>query len=131
MTLLWWSRALSSELTGLARVLFARTGAEIDPDLFMADRVTLPADDKAADFLAPVFAPLGDAVALTVTGRAEGVPRRWAEQAPAPRPGTLELAVLDRVLPRAERRWSFSALSDRARAARDRGDDTLVALRRQ
>ena len=37
-TLLWWWRARNSEITGLARVLFARAGGEIDPERFWRPR---------------------------------------------------------------------------------------------
>ena len=49
-TLLWWSSTSGSDGTGLAHVLFGRTNGVIDPDLFSARRVVLPADaDLAAD----------------------------------------------------------------------------------
>jgi len=64
---------------------------------------------------------------VTVTGSADGPVHLWADGASrgaiARRSGS---AVLDRVLVRANRRWSFSAISDRAReAALDPEDESL------
>ncbi len=126
-TVVWWSRAQDSEATGLARVLFARDeGGSLRPDLFEADTVPLPADADAVAWLAPVFAPVGDAVALTETGRADGAVPRWIPADDATTPAQLELAELGRMLERPHRRWSFSAISDRAHTLDlDPDDDTL------
>jgi exodeoxyribonuclease V beta subunit len=115
-TLVWWTRALGSEITGLARVLFARDGGAIDPAHFSAPKVVLPGDDDVRAALDLVFAPAGDAVDVTMTGLADDPVVPWIdEETPLPA-GLLELAVLDRILVRSQRRWSFSAISDRAHA---------------
>ena len=125
-TLLWWTRTKASEVTGLARVLFARRDGEIDPDLFTAKRVALPADDGAVRTLEAAFAPAADAVAVTMTGCADGPTRPWVDRAERSPSGALELAVLERVPVRLSRRWSFSAISARTREAElDPGDESL------
>ena len=113
-TLVWWTRASGSDITGLARVLFGRDAGLIDPDLFTAPKVDLPDDDDVPAVLDLAFGPAGDTVAVSVTGMADDAVVRW-EDDQAPRPsGQLELATLERELDRRKRRWSFSAISDRA-----------------
>ncbi|MFZ2056213.1 MAG: UvrD-helicase domain-containing protein [Acidimicrobiales bacterium] len=124
--LVWWTRVQGSEITGLARVLFARSDGSIDPDLFAAPKVALPADGDAAAALGAAFASAGDAVAVTVTGSARHLADPWVDGETRAPSGVLGLAVLDRVLSRANRRWSFSAISDRARHAElDPEDESL------
>lgn len=125
-TLLWWTRGHRSELTGLARILFARRQGAIDAGLFTGDAFVLPADHDAAAALETALAPAGDAVEVTVTGAADGPVARWVNRAPRPAASDLELATLHRVPDRAERRWSFSAMATRARAVElDPGDESL------
>ena len=45
-TILWWTRSHKSELTGLARLLFARKDGEIDAELFAGERLALPPDRR-------------------------------------------------------------------------------------
>jgi exodeoxyribonuclease V beta subunit len=132
-TIVWWTRASGSEVTGLARLLFARDDAgRLDPDLFLQDEVPLPADADALARLAPVFAPAGDAVAMTPIAVGEPPTAPWAgpDGATTTAP-VLELARLHRALERPHQRWSFSAISDRADksdlelADIDPGDDSL------
>jgi exodeoxyribonuclease V beta subunit len=125
-TLLWWTRSSKSELTGLARLLFGRTAGEIDAELFSADRVVLPSDLEAAAGLEVAFAATGDAVAVTVTGAAAHRPGRWMNTAARPPESGLELAALHRVPDRADRRWSFSAMTARAEDSEpDSPDESL------
>jgi exodeoxyribonuclease V beta subunit len=114
-TVVWWTRAQKSEVTGLARVLFARTDGEIDPELF-AGEVRLPPDDEAAAFLEPAFASAGDTINVTVTGLAEDAGSPWVDRDAPPFAGDLKLARLDRTLERPHRRWSFSAITSRGAA---------------
>ena len=114
-TLLWWTRGYKSELTGLARLLFARKDGEIDAELFAGEHLTLPADCEAGPGLQAAFAPAGDAVAVTVTGAADQPVRGWTETSPARPESRLELSVLHNPPDRAYRRWSFSAMTARAR----------------
>jgi len=109
-TLVWWSRVRGSEITGLAHVLFARSDGEIDPELFAAPKVGLPADDEAVAVLGRAFSEAGDAVAVTVTGSFEHPVPPWGDTERRAPTGVLELAELERVLLRANRRWSFSAM---------------------
>jgi exodeoxyribonuclease V beta subunit len=115
-TLVWWSRSAGSDVTGLARVLFGRDAGLIDHDLFAAPKMDLPQDDDVEALLGLAFGPAGDTVAVSVTGAADGAIIRWEDDG-APQPsGQLELALLERELDRRKRRWSFSAISDRAHA---------------
>jgi exodeoxyribonuclease V beta subunit len=115
-TLVWWTRAKGSEITGLARVLFGRSNGTIDPGLFSAPKMTLPDDDDLYSELDVAFAPAGDTISVSVPGPAEAPVMGWTDDAP-PRPrGALELAVLQRTPVRTNRRWSFTAISGRAHA---------------
>jgi exodeoxyribonuclease V beta subunit len=125
-TLVWWSRVQGCDITGLAHVLFARSNGAIDPELFAAPKVVLPPDSDAATALEYAFSRAVDGVAVTVTGSADGPVHLWADGASRAPSRAIGLAVLDRVLVRANRRWSFSAISDRAReAALDPEDESL------
>ena len=84
---------------------------------FAASKVGLPGDDHAVAALAPVFAQVGDAVAVGVTGAADAGGGPWVDGERRVLSGALELAKLERSLVRLNRRWSFSAISDRARSA--------------
>lgn len=125
-TLLWWSGTSGSDSTGLAHVLFARTNGAIDPDLFSTRRVVVPADADLSAALAVAFAPAGDAVAVTVPGPAQKPVVGWTDEVLPHPPGPLELATLGRVPTRANRRWSFTAISGRAHAEElDPEDESL------
>ena len=126
-TIVWWSRGKSSEVTGLARVLFARDAdGSLRPDLFDADTVPLPADTDAISSLAPLLAPLGDRATVTETGIAQGFTPKWSPVDDQKSSPAFALAELGRRLERPHRRWSFSAISDRAHALDwDPDDDTL------
>jgi exodeoxyribonuclease V beta subunit len=113
-TLVWWTRASGSDITGLARVLFSRDGGLIDPDRFNALKVDLPRDDDVKAALDLAFGPAGDAIATAVTGLADEFVDPWDDDAVAPPAARLELATLDRELDRRTRRWSFTAISNRA-----------------
>jgi len=115
-TLVWWTRAQESELTGLARVLFARNGGRIDPAQFSVRKVELPDDDHALAALDLAFASAGDAVEVTITGLADRPVVPWVDGDRSQPTERLSLAALDRTLVRDHRRWSFSAICDRALA---------------
>ncbi len=116
-TLLWWSRARYSDRSGLARILFARHGPTIEPLAFSSSNVKLPPDDQFEAVLESVFGASDGLVSIGVTGR----PRRGVDPRPAeqeePEPAQLAVAVLGRRLARLRRRWSFSAIADRAHEA--------------
>jgi exodeoxyribonuclease V beta subunit len=125
-TLLWWTPSYKSDLTGLARVLFARKDGEIDAELFAHGGIRLPSDSETAALLAPLFARAGDAVEVVATGPSDGPVEVWVDPEPSPMGKDLELASLGRIPERARRRWSFSAISSRAKDAElDPGDETL------
>ncbi len=117
VTLVWWSRVEGADLTGLARVLFARNEGVICPEKFAARKVELPPDADAPGELAEVFAECGDAVAIGVAGAADAPDGRWVDGDKPVARGVLALAELERALARTSRRWSFSAISDRGRSA--------------
>jgi len=126
VTLVWWSPVEGSDITGLARVLFARSEGVICPEKFAARKVALPPAAAAPGELAQVFARSGDAVAIGVAGAADAPGPRWVDGDEPVARGELALAKLDRALVRMSRRWSFSAISDRGRSAvLDPGDESL------
>ena len=113
--LVWWSSVEGSDITGLARVLFARSAGAISAAKFAAPRVDLPADDDAVAELQMAFGEAGDTVAIGVAGAAAPPGGRWVDFESKAEPGALALAKLPRALLSPNRRWSFSAISDRAR----------------
>ncbi len=124
-TLLWWTRAQSSDKTGLARVLFARDETGIDAQAFVGEKVVMPADDMAGAVLSSVVAAGGGNVELLVIGEPQGEPRSWTHPAPDSGP-ELSIATLDHALDRSRRRWSFTAITARAHeAVADPLDGTL------
>ena len=105
-TIVWWSRASGSRVTGLARLLFARDEAgRLDAELFTQDKVPLPDDAEAIARLAPVFAAAGDAVTITPIAAGEPPLRRGVGRTARPRPPrSSELARLGRALERPHQR---------------------------
>ena len=125
-TQLWWSRVKGSEITGLAHMLFARSDGEIDPELFATPRVGLPADQQSVAALERAFSEAGDAVAVTVAEPLERTVPPWVDSERRVGTGVLELAQFERVLVRANRRWSFSTICAKARNSElDPEDETL------
>jgi exodeoxyribonuclease V beta subunit len=127
-TTVWWSRATNSDGTALARLLFGRDeSGRLDPAALSGDPPPMPDDGLALALLAPLFAGAGDAVVLApVRGRDDPRPPWSAPGDPVSEPAALSVAVLGRDLPRPPRRWSFSAISDRAHTpTRDPSDDSL------
>jgi exodeoxyribonuclease V beta subunit len=128
-TTFWWARATNSDGTALARLLFGRDDdGRLDPARLTGEAPPVPDDTAVRARLETVFAPAGDAaVVVPVRGTDEREPR-WAppEQNEPVDPQSLTVAVLGRELARPHRRWSFSAISDRAHAPTvDPADDTL------
>ena len=122
-TVVWWTRAKGSEITGLARVLFARQNGAIDSGLFSGARVDLPPDGEVRQALTDSLGGNTDAVEVAVTGLADNSVALWIDQDSAPAVEPLELAALGRILDRASRRWSFSAISDQAHTLEINPDD--------
>ena len=115
-TALWWSPTKDGEATGLARVLFARDGAAVDPHRFGAARVALPADDETVAFLADALGA-GDGIVDVSPARRRGpAGPPWRDPDAAAAPTDLRTARLDRLPDRRARRWSFTAIADQAEA---------------
>jgi exodeoxyribonuclease V beta subunit len=115
-TLVWWTRAGRSNVTGLARVLFARDEhGLLDGACFAGEKVPLPSDDDAAELLRPVVACATGALTVDVIGAPNADRRPWA---PGPRdvPHDLAVARLARVPDRTRHRWSFTAMTAHAPA---------------
>lgn len=109
-TLVWWSKVQSSEKTGLARVLFARSDGVIDRDLFERDKARLPKDDDALAALQPTLDRAGGAITAAVHGRSADR-ALWVDPV-AERPARqLEVARLRRTPDRSRHRWSFTAVT--------------------
>lgn len=119
---LWWAPVAGAERTGLARVLFGRTGDGVDPSCFVADPVTLPVDGPSArDALAPVVEAAGGLLGADVIGPGDVVPIPALPPEPeATRP--LAVATLGRALERSTQRWSFSSLVAASPAGRGPAD---------
>ncbi|MDA8290262.1 MAG: UvrD-helicase domain-containing protein [Actinomycetota bacterium] len=122
-TAVWWAHAKESDVTGLARVLFARGRDGIDRDRFTARRVAVPADAALA-----LATALGDRSGIAVTTIGDGHVEARAGRSPAPRASAAPLSVapLGRELDRTRRRWSFTSVVDHAAPpTRDPTDETL------
>lgn len=131
--LVWWTRGQFSNASSLARVLFARHGAQLDPVAFTADVVALPDDGAALAALGPLLEAAGGTIVAGVHGTVPRPSTRWvAEAIPAP-PLPLAVARLDRQVPRDRHRWSFTSITARGghdgRAGQDGGADTLSGAR--
>lgn len=126
-SIVWWAPVYRSNTTGLARLLFARhrTG-EIDPDRWAAPTVRLPGDTDVPDVLARTFDRSDGIVAIAVTNLAGDPAIPPTAHHNLDEPGSLQIATFDRKLDRSSRRWSFSAISDGARAGgHDPSDGTM------
>jgi exodeoxyribonuclease V beta subunit len=115
-TLVWWSRCKDAEGSALARVLFARSAdGTIDPAAFTAAKVDLPDDADALDAVRPLVDRSEHTIVAAVHGRPARPRTRWVDpdaQAGGPE---LSLAVAPAVPDRSPHRWSFTAITNRAR----------------
>ena len=126
-TLLWWTPSYKSEVTGLARLLFARRNGEIDADMFRRAGALLPSETETASFLEAAFAKAGDAASVTVADGTQRTSGEWVNRTEETTAPALELAVLDKAPERSKRRWSFSAIAARAREGElDLPDETAL-----
>lgn len=125
-TLVWWTRSTSSELTGLARVLFGRDDAgRIDPVAFTKLKVQLPDDADAAEHVARLAAATAGELAVVEIPAVSHDGRPWTRPDPGETP-SLGTASLGRSLDRARRRLSFSTITASGHVyAFDPGDATL------
>ena len=109
----WWARTKNSECSALARVLFARIGAAIDPEHFRGDRIAVPDDGAVLAALQPVVVEVDGrvpgALAVEVVRPVPPTPRWRADNIEEPAPG-LAIAQAPRPDRRAQR-WSFSAVT--------------------
>jgi exodeoxyribonuclease V beta subunit len=116
-TIVWWSEGPGSNGTALARVLFARVDGAIDPDMFHADTVRLPDDDAVLTALAPLVERSEGNIAAGIHGDSPRPLIRWVEPGSEAAAPVLELSRLRRVPDRCRSRWSFTAMTQAARAA--------------
>jgi exodeoxyribonuclease V beta subunit len=124
--LVWWAPVQDNKRTALAHVLFARDAGTIDHSRFTGAEVTLPDDPAVLDALGEVFARVEDTVALQAMSPPDPSAAPWIDQSAIGLTHPLHLATLERILPRQTRRWSFSAISDRAATRNlDPSDDSL------
>ena len=129
MNIMWWARTEQSECSAMARVLFGRADGSIEPGLFSAHHVTVPADGQAVAFLDPVVAEANRrhaaAMSVHVIGADTEVPVWNDPDAPMM---VTDLDVADAPKPdRRYQRWSFSAIVDRAAIElADPTDDSLA-----
>jgi len=114
-TIVWWSRCPGSATSPLARVLFARTEGVIDPEKYLAQKVELPDDADALDVVAPLAAGSDGTIVVAVHGRPPAPTARWVDPATGTEHPQLELARWDRTPDRSPHRWSFTAITNRAR----------------
>ncbi len=129
MNIMWWARTEQSECSAMARILFGRADGSIEPELFSAHHVTVPADGQAVAFLDPVVAEANRrhaaAMSVHVIGADTEVPVWNDPDAPMM---VTDLDVADAPKPdRRYQRWSFSAIVDRAAIElADPADDSLA-----
>jgi exodeoxyribonuclease V beta subunit len=125
-TMVWWARAERSDLTALARVLFARSDGVIDPVAFARSRVVVPPDDEIVGSIHTLQAKAGGSLTVSVLDQEVPNPDRWSRPSGDEVPGSLELASFDVVPDRSTQRWSFSAIVDHTSVLRaDPSDPTL------
>ena len=125
-TMVWWARAGGSEVTALARVLFARKDGLIDPDAYASRVVPVPADGDAVAALQPLVDAASSTLAVSVVDDPASGGGRWAPSGSAVAPERLQVAPFNVVLDRSAQRWSFSAIVDGASTSRsDPSDPTL------
>ncbi len=122
-SILWWAPTDRSAQTALARILFARTDGVIDPDIYGAREVPIPADHELSSRLAPLVDAAAGTIDVAVidvpegtdddadTG-GEGGAGPWGASSPGQTPSFLAAATLRAVPDRSRRRWSFSAIVD-------------------
>ncbi|QXC63297.1 exodeoxyribonuclease V subunit gamma [Aquihabitans sp. G128] len=109
--LVWWTRGSSSSGSALARVLFARTGAAIDPEAFTAAKVALPDDADTEAALAPLVAASGGTISVGLHGRVRRPAERWRARTPDAAGPELAVATLGVAPDRRRHRWSFTAIT--------------------
>ncbi len=124
-TVVWWTRAPESDITGLARVLFARGPAGVDATRAAPRRVDLPEDRAAGELLTSSLVH-GPEIAVTEVGSGRAHREPWRPTEAPGSPPQLAVAELGRDLDGSRRRWSFSAVVERDLAAwSDPADDSL------
>ena len=116
-TIVWWANADRSNMTALARVLFARNDSGIDPDLFGANQVPIPDDREMVASLRAVVDVAKGAIAVEPVGPQPEQLHRWVDSTQRGDPPPLTVARFDTVPDRSKKRWSFSAIVHEATAA--------------
>jgi exodeoxyribonuclease V beta subunit len=126
-TVVWWTRALNSDRTALARVLFARRDGVLDPDAYGQREIELPDDDDVLDALQPLVDAAEGTIATTIHGRPGPPAGPWHDPDAPAAPAALQRAVLPATPDRRSHRWSFSAITSRVETTHfDPLDDTLA-----
>jgi exodeoxyribonuclease V beta subunit len=111
-TIVWWANGKASSKTALAKVLFARNGAAIDPGAYLSPTVPIPEDDDMVAALSPLVAAAEGTIAVQAIDGPSTAVGRWVDGNETVAPPHLEAARLTAVLDRSKRRWSFSAMTD-------------------
>lgn len=123
----WWANAQGSPSTPLAHVLFARSGAELDPGRFARSSVPIPGDDEVVARLEALDVDGDGTVAVGHVPEVREARAPWRPPGAVPEPTPLGVARFERVLDRSVGRWSFSTVVDLARARSVDPYDTSVA----
>ncbi len=113
-TAVWWANAPSSGKTALAHVLFARSGASIDPAGFAEPTVPVPADGDIVEALMPLVERAPGIIEVVSVDDRHPSAVGWVDPDVPTKPARLRLARFDTVLDRSVHRWSFSSMTDQA-----------------
>ena len=124
-TIAWWANGQSSARTALAKVLFARAGGAIDPDVPLGTAVTVPGDDEIVAELSELVAASDGTIVVDTIDHVPPPRDRWVDESATADPSPLELALFTATPDRTKRRWSFSAIIDQAATGVDPQDPTL------
>jgi len=110
-TVLWHATIDGNDGTAPTRLLYGRSSdGRIDPTAYGELTLTPPADDDAADTLAPLIVRANGLIDVEVIGPAPDRPERWTGMA-IPVPAELTRNQLPKAPDRHSRRWSFSGIT--------------------
>ncbi len=121
----WWADADSSAKTALAHVLFGRKDGQLDEGQFLQEKVTVPDDDTIVDWLEPLRARAGDAMAVRAIDDLPPATTRWSDPARFDRQPDLSVARFVTTPDRSTQRWSFSLMTRSATDGIDPFDSSL------
>ncbi len=112
-TAIWWTHTNKSDKSALSRVLFGRIGGRIDSDLFDADAIILPPDDRLHQMLQPLVDLAAGNIEVLVHDSDRPILRPWRSSNSTHTASTLELATPAEAPDRHNSRWSFSTIVNR------------------